>query len=177
MIAAAALTFGSSLSTFVSHPALYGWNWSYALADNQGPAAIPRQQVDSALRAAPGVAAWATVSFFTANLDGQAVPVLFGSSGAAVAPPLLSGHDVAGSDQIVLGPATLAQLRQHVGGTVTFTLAGPGQTIRARLAIVGTATMPTVGLSDVLHTSMGTGALASSQLLGAAAASCAGAPG
>ena len=177
MIAAATLTFGSSLSTFVSHPALYGWNWSYALADNQGPAAIPRQQVDSALRAAPGVAAWATVSFFTANLDGQAVPVLFGSSGAAVAPPLLSGHDVAGSDQIVLGPATLAQLRQHVGGTVTFTLAGPGRTIRARLAIVGTATMPTVGLSDVLHTSMGTGALASSQLLGAAAASCAGAPG
>ena len=37
--------------------------------------------------------------------------------------------------------------------------------------------MPTVGLSDVLHTSMGTGALASAQLLGPVAASCAGPPG
>jgi hypothetical protein len=177
IVVAATLTFGSSLSTFVSHPALYGWNWSYALAGTQGPAAIPRQQVDDGLHAAPVVAAWTTISFYTANLDSQAVPVLFGTSAAVVAPPLLSGHGVSGGDQIVLGPASLAALRQHVGGTVTFTLSGPGRTIRTRLTIVGTATMPTVGLSDVLHTSMGTGALASSQLLEPTATSCAGAPG
>jgi len=28
----ATATFGSSLATLVSHPALYGWNWTYALA-------------------------------------------------------------------------------------------------------------------------------------------------
>ena len=56
------LTFGASLSALVSRPALYGWNWSYALASNQGPEAVPGQQVDGELRAAPGVAAWATVS-------------------------------------------------------------------------------------------------------------------
>ncbi len=32
----ATLTFGSSLSTLVSHPPLYGWNWSYALSTVQG---------------------------------------------------------------------------------------------------------------------------------------------
>ena len=36
--------------------------------------------------------------------------------------------------------------------------------------------MPTVGLADVLHTSMGTGALASAQLLGPLASSCGGPP-
>jgi putative ABC transport system permease protein len=41
------LTFGASLSALVSHPALYGWNWSYALASNQGPEAVPGQQVDA----------------------------------------------------------------------------------------------------------------------------------
>jgi len=171
------LTFGASLSALVSHPALYGWNWSYALASNQGPEAVPGQQVDSALRAAPGVAAWAKVSMVTADLNGQAVPMLLGDPGAAVAPPILSGHPVTGENQVVLGPATLAALHQQVGGTVSFTLAGPGLRLQAPLTIVGTATMPTVGLSDVLHTSMGTGALASAQLLGPAAASCGGPPG
>jgi hypothetical protein len=171
------LTFGASLSALVSRPALYGWNWSYALASNQGPEAVPGQQVDGELRAAPGVAAWATVSYATADLDGQAVPVLLGSPDAAVAPPVLSGHQADGSGQIVLGPATLAQIHQHLGGTAMFSLTGPGVSVRARLTIVGTATMPTVGLSEVLHTSMGTGALVSSQLLGNAALSCNGPPG
>ena len=171
------LTFGASLSALVSRPALYGWNWSYALASNQGPEAVPGRQVDGELRAVPGVAAWATVSYATADLDGQAVPVLFGDPNATVAPPILSGGPVTGRNQVVLGPATLAALHQHVGGTVSFTLAGPGLRIQDPLTIVGTATMPTVGQSDVLHTSMGTGALASAQLLGPAAAGCAGPPG
>jgi hypothetical protein len=46
----------------------------------------------------------------------------------------------------VLGPGTLAALHQRVGGTVAFTLAGPGLRIQVPLTIVGTATMPTVGL-------------------------------
>ncbi len=172
----ATLTFGSSLSTLVSHPSLYGWNWTYALSVSQGPAAIP-QQVGSRLRGDPDVAAWTRVSFVTAELDGQAVPVLFTSPRAALAPPILSGHQVTGRDQIVLGPATLAQIRQHLGGTVVFRFNGPAVSIHARLTIVGTATMPTVGLSQGLHTSMGTGALVSNQLLGPLAAGCAGPPG
>ena len=32
----ATLTFGASLNTLVSHPALYGWNFDYALYSVQG---------------------------------------------------------------------------------------------------------------------------------------------
>ena len=102
------------------------------------------------------VAAWTRISFATAELDGQAVPVLFATPHAALTPPILSGHQVSGRDQIVLAPATLAQIHQHLGGTVMFRLNGPAVSIHTRLTIVGTATMPTVGLAQGLHTSMGT---------------------
>jgi hypothetical protein len=177
IVVMATLTFGGSLSALVSRPPLYGWNWSYALASAYGPSAVPQRQVDDVLRATPGVAGWATVSIVTATVDGQAVPLLLGDPGASVAPPVLSGQAMAARDQIVLGPGTLAALHQHVGGTVLLTLAGPGLRIQDRLRIVGTATMPTVGMSDVLHTSMGTGALVSAQVLGPLAASCEGPPG
>jgi len=171
---AATLTFGSSLATLVSHPPLYGWNWSYALSATQGIAAIPQQQVGRSLRGDPDVAAWASVSFVTADLDGLAVPVLFGRPGAALAPPVLSGRTVTGPGQIVLGPATLAQLHKRPGDPVTLSY---GKVIRARLTIVGTSTLPAVGLPQGLHTSMGTGALAPAQLLPAEAAGCTGPPG
>ena len=32
IVAVATVTFGASLDTLVSHPALYGWNWTYALS-------------------------------------------------------------------------------------------------------------------------------------------------
>jgi hypothetical protein len=181
VLVAATLTFGSSLATLVSHPPLYGWNWSYALSATQGIGAIPQQQVGRSLRGDPDVAAWTSVSFVTADLDGQAVPVLFGRPGAAVAPPLLSGHQVTGPGQIVVGPATLAQLRKRLGDAVDISFAniinGRPVPTRARLTIVGTATLPAVGLAQGLHTSMGTGAVAPGQLLGPAATSCSGPPG
>jgi hypothetical protein len=173
LMVVATLTFGSSLATLVSHPALYGWNWSYGISADGGYATLPQPQLTSRMRSDPDVAAWTLVWFVSANLDGQAVPLLLGRPRAQVAPPILSGHPVDGHDQIVLGPATLAQLHQRLGGTVT---ASVGRFVRARLVIVGTATMPTVGLSQGLHTSLGTGALASAQLLGPNAASCNGPP-
>ena len=173
LMVVATLTFGSSLATLVSHPALYGWNWSYGISADGGYATVPQSQLASRMRSDPEVAAWTLIWFASANVDGQAVPLLFGRPRATVAPPILSGHPVDGRDQIVLGQATLAQLHQRLGGTVT---ASVGSFVHARLVIVGTATMPTVGLSQGLHSSLGTGALASAQILGSMAAGCDGPP-
>ena len=41
-----------------------------------------------------------------------------------MAPPLLSGHGVQAADQVVLASLTLAQLHEHVGGTVVVELGG-----------------------------------------------------
>jgi hypothetical protein len=54
---------------------------------------------------------------------------------------VLPGHGLDASHDIVLGPATLAQLHQRVGGTVVVS----GGSLRVRLRIAGTATRPAIG--------------------------------
>ena len=157
----ATLTFGSGLQTLVSHPALYGWNWSYALASANGGSVPP--QVGPLLDRDRDVVAWSGFSFANAQIDGQTVPIVLESPHASVTPPILSGHSIKANNQIVLGAVTLAQLHTHVGDTVTVTYGtpkdAPAYVPPTRLLVVGTATMPAMGNSGSLHTSMGTGAL------------------
>jgi hypothetical protein len=159
LIVVASLTFGSGLSTLVSHPALYGWNWTYALTSN---ADVPPQAV-SLLARDRAVAALSGVKFANAQIDGQTVPIILAGIHARVAPPMLSGHPLEADNQIVLGAATLAQLHKRVGDTVTGGYGTPADAPvyipPTRLVIVGTATLPAIGSAQTLHTSMGTGAI------------------
>jgi ABC-type antimicrobial peptide transport system permease subunit len=156
------ITFGSSMNTLVSHPALYGWNWSDEINGGGGLGDIPAQNVARQLDADPLVGGWTGVYFSTLQLDGLNVPVMGGSPNAAVGPPLLSGHAFDKVNQVVLGASTLAQLHKHVGDTVTVTGTGSGRTT---LLIVGTATLPSIGVAGSAHLEMGTGALLSYTLI------------
>ncbi len=166
----ATLTFASSLATLVSHPALYGWNWSYALdaSNDVPPQALKLLAHDS------DVSAWTGVNYNTADIDGESVPFIFSNPGAEVTPPILSGHGLTANDQIILGSATLAELHKHVGDTVFVSYGSsedaPFYIPSTREAIVGTATFPAVGYSSFVadHTSMGIGALVSEGILPAA---------
>jgi hypothetical protein len=160
LIVVATLTFGSGLSTLVSHPALYGWNWNYAITSPN--ADVPPQAL-SLLASDRAVAAWSGVTFANAQIDGQTVPVMVAGTHARVTPPLLSGHPLEADNQIVLGAAALAQLHKRVGDTVIASYGTPHDAPvyipPTRLLIVGTATLPAVGAPHTLHTSMGTGAV------------------
>jgi len=157
MVLAASITFGSSLSFLVSRSPLYGWNWDYALLAGFSAAEnLPAAATASLLDHDPVVAHWAGVYFEHVKLDGQGVPVLATSPSAPVGPPLLSGHGLQTTSQVVLGPATLAQLHKHAGDTV---VASTGQGPPFRLRIVGTATLPTIGSSGDPVLQMGTGAI------------------
>ena len=57
---------------------------------------------------------------------------------------------------MVLGAATLAALHKRVGETVEVGRAG---STRTRLTIVGTATLPSIGVAGSAHLEMGSGAL------------------
>ncbi len=157
-IVAATLTFGSGLTTLVSHPPLYGWNWNYSLEG--GP--VPPQAL-SLLGHDRLVAAWSGVSFANAQIDGQIVPIIITGIHAQVTAPILSGHPPTADNQIVLGAATLAQLHKRFGDTVNVSYGAPDDApvyIPPKpLVIVGTATLPAIGTLQTLHTSMGTGAL------------------
>ncbi len=166
VVLVATLTFGSSLRTLVARPSLYGWNWDYAL---QSPLDVPPQSA-AALASDPAVAASAPYVDLNVEIDGQSVPVLVGPTDASVAPPLLSGHAVAGRDQVVLGAATLRALHKRVGDTVVVSFGTPDQAPLyvppTRVVVVGTATLPAVEGSGSLaeHTAMGTGAVLSSDI-------------
>ena len=170
VVVVATLTFGSSLRTLVARPALYGWNWDYALQSSQD---VPPQS-QAALSADRRVAAWAPYVDLDIDIDGTSVPVLVGPTSPTVSPPILSGHGVAAADQVVLGAATLRTLHKRVGDTVVASFGTPSQAPLyippTRLTIVGTATLPAVSGSGSFgdHTTMGSGGLVSTGLASAA---------
>ena len=155
------LTFASGLNTLVSHPSLYGWNWTYMLNPSDD---VPPQTLTS-LDHDPDVAAWAGVNLANAQINGQSFPILLSRPNAELSPPVLSGHGLKAKDQIVLGAATMAVLHKHIGDTVLISYGTPEDAPvyvpPTRLKIVGTATLPTVGYTSLIadHTSMGTGAI------------------
>jgi hypothetical protein len=155
------LTFASGLNTLVTHPALYGWNWNYMLnpSSDMPPSMLPVLSRD------PDIAQWSGANYEILTVDGQTVPMIIMATYPKVGPPILSGHGIHNTHQIVLGNQTLALLHKKVGQTV---LVGYGTPKSAPLyipptplKIVGTATFPAVGYVTAVaaHTSMGTGAL------------------
>jgi hypothetical protein len=170
LVVTASITFGASLHSLVARPALYGWNWDYALLSAfSGQEDLPGPQTTSLFDHAPTVAAWSGISFTRLALDGQTVPALATTVGATVAPPLLSGHGLEGASEVVLGPATLTALHKHIGDTV---VARAGKSASPTvLRIVGTATMPALwnggGAAGPLQ--MGRGAVVSKTLFSAQA--------
>jgi hypothetical protein len=157
----ATLTFASGLRTLVSRPALYGWNWDYALVTQND---IP-PQARAALSRDPLVQAWSGYLDVGVDMDGQVIPTFGAEDTTEVGPPVLSGHEVTGADQVVMGPATLEALHKRVGDYVTVGFGSPS-TAPLYLPprpwkIVGTATFPALAGSNTFaeHPSMGVGAL------------------
>lgn len=157
----ATLTFASGLQTLVSHPALYGWNWNYAINPTNS---VPPTTL-KLLGQDPEVAAYTGYDYNNAEINGLTLPILLTSTHDKVFPPVLSGHEINANNQIVLGAATVAELHKRVGDTVTFSYASaddaPIYIPPTKLVIVGIATLPAVGYTTFVaqHTSMGTGAI------------------
>jgi hypothetical protein len=155
-VVAATLTFGASLGNLIARPALYGWDFSYALYSTDGWGPFP-PQVTSLLRRDKLIAATTGVYFLTVQIDGQTVPAILSPAHPAIGPQILSGGGLNGPGQLVLGPATLAALHKNIGDEVTVRL---GPVIRdARLKISGTAALPALGDTLGIHPSLATGAI------------------
>jgi hypothetical protein len=162
VIVTSTITFGASLQNLVARPTLYGWNFTYELNGGDGLGDIPAVPVATMLNRDPYVKAWSGVYFSTLLIDGQIVPTMGTSPRAEVEPPLLSGHAFEKLDQVVLGAATLAQLHKKLGDTVEVGAAGAATT---PLKIVGTATLPSIGIGGTNHLEMGSGAVLSYKLI------------
>ena len=172
----AAVVFGASLTGLISHPARYGWNWdvlvqaegSYGSFLDQNLAIDPvvdlRQDAIAGLLAGqPAVGGWSEFGFGQIPLDQRLTLPVLGLERhlGAVEPPTTSGHPLSGNGQIELGAVTLRQLGKKVGDTIT---AGDARFAR-RLTIVGTVTLPSLGVGLADHVSLGQGAMLSEDTL------------
>ena len=159
----ATLTFASGLRTLVAQPALYGWNWNYAIYSFN----VVPPQARAALSRDPLVQGWSGYNDINIEVDGREVPALGAATTTLVGPPVLSGREVTGANEVVVGESTLASLGKRVGDLVQVGFGSPNTAPlylppRA-MRIVGTATFPAVAGSSTFaeHTGMGTGALIS----------------
>jgi putative ABC transport system permease protein len=151
-----AVVFGTSLSGLVSHPVRYGWNWNVLLQAQGGYGNYSGYDLGKLMGAQPGVEGWSTFAFTQLPIDGQSVPVLgLATRKGSVEPPTFVGSPLDGPDQIELGENSLRQLDKQIGDTV---LVGSGPTKR-RMTIVGTVTLPSIGLMLTDHVSLGRGAM------------------
>jgi hypothetical protein len=159
LIVVTTLTFGSSLNTLISHPPLFGWNWNYALG---GPNEVP-PQAENLLKTDPYVLSWSGYNLADAQINGITVPIMLTANHDAVSPPLLQGHEVDANNQIVLGAETLRQLHKRVGQFISIRYGtskdAPVWVPPTTMLIVGSSTLPAVGGSQQLRTSMGVGAI------------------
>jgi ABC-type lipoprotein release transport system permease subunit len=161
MIVTSTITFGASLHTLVARPALYGWNWTYEMNGGGGLGDIPAAGAAKLLDHDQYVSQWSGVYFGLLKIDGQNVTVMGASPHAEVSPPILSGHGFDAVNQIVLGTATLNELHRKVGDSVEVT----SSNATTKLRIVGTSTLPTIGVGGTNHLEMGTGAILSYRLI------------
>jgi hypothetical protein len=161
VIVTSTITFGASLHTLVSRPSLYGWNWTYEMNGGGGLGDIPAKPAAKLLNESPIVSAWSGVYFGILKIDNLNVTVMGANPHASVGPPILSGHGFDGVNEIVLGTATLNLLHKKIGDTVGVS-SGEAAT---KLRIVGTATLPTIGVGGTNHLEMGSGAVLSYKLI------------
>jgi hypothetical protein len=157
-----AVLFGASLSGVVSNPVRYGWNWDTLIQAQGGYGNFIGTNMTKLVDEQRGVTGWSTFGFAQLPIDGQSVSVLgVTTHRGTVEPPTVTGHALAGAGQIEFGESTLHQLGLHVGDTVRVG-SGPHA---ARLRVVGTVTLPSLGVELTDHVSLGRGAMMSEATL------------
>jgi hypothetical protein len=164
----AALVFSASLGGLVSHPQQYGWNWTLLIQSQGGWGAWPTAAMTSLVNRQPGVTGWSEFGFSQLPMSrakagmpvrqeaaGPLVPVLglLQHPGTAVEPPTTSGHPLAGEYQVELGAVTMRQLGLHIGDQVEI---WPDNHL---FTVVGTVTLPSMGIVLTDHVSLGSGAM------------------
>lgn len=156
MALVAALVFGASLTGLVGQPVKYGWNWNLLIQSQGGWGSWPPGSLDQTIAAQPGVAGWAELGFAQLSIRDTEVPTMGlvqHNAAHPVEPPTTSGHPLSGPNQIELGAVTMRQLGLHLGDKL---LLGHD---RRPLTVVGTVTLPSLGVVLTDHVSLGRGAM------------------
>lgn len=152
----ATAVFTSSLTSFVSSPARFGWPYDAAVVVGFGyggadPAAI------AATLDHPDVEAWGLAALAAdATIDGEPVPIVAGRAGFDSLPlPVIEGSRPTADDEIALGALTARLLGLDVGDKALVTTPYGEREATVR----GLVVLPSLGPVDASRATLGTGAL------------------
>ena len=152
----AALVFGASLTGLYNNPAKQGWTWDLLVQSQGGWGSWPPGALDKTFAAAPGVTGWAEAGFAQLTIRGAEIPamgLLQHVPAHPVEPPTTSGHPLTGLNQVEFGTVTMRQLGLHIGQRI---LLGDD---KQPVTIVGTVTLPSIGVVLTDHPSLGRGVM------------------
>jgi hypothetical protein len=152
----AAVVFGTSLNGLTTNPVRQGWTWQLLLQSQGGWGSWYPFNMSPLMAGQPGLLGWSELGFGQLTIAGAEVPVMGVQTEPGVRkvePPTTAGHPLTGTNQIELGAVTMRQLGLRIGDRVR---AGKNTT---PLTVVGTVTMPSVGVILTDHPSLGRGAM------------------
>jgi hypothetical protein len=163
----AALVFGASLRALTTQPTRYGYDWTLLVQSSGGWGSWPTGTHDPfdadatlgrLVTAQPGLLGWSELGFGQVGIGGTEVPVMgvLPHAGQLVEPPTTSGHALTGPGQVELGTVTMRQLGLHLGDHITFRPSGHRPVV---VTVVGTVTLPSIGVVLTDHPSLGRGAM------------------
>jgi ABC-type lipoprotein release transport system permease subunit len=164
--------FGASLTSLITHPSQYGWNWGILIQAEGGYGSFIPGVMDKLVGRSPDVGAWSSFGFSQLQVGQREIPVLgLQRHRGSAEPPTTSGRPLAGSGEIELGAVTLRELGKKIGDTVPVGTPPHQRTF----TIVGTVTLPSFGVAGAEHVSLGRGGMLSDSDLLAALGTTAGA--
>ena len=133
-----ALIFATSLDHASRTPRVYGYVWDLAADGANGP---DLSAVAPAVRHTPGVASVAGLAAAQVTVGGRTTAALsFTGSGR---PPIVSGRQPRGDDEVAVGAKTLRRLHTSVGRAVVVSSGGRRRTMH----IVGRVVVPPFGVA------------------------------
>jgi hypothetical protein len=148
--------FGASLAHLISHPRDYGWNWNVLIQAEGGYGTFRAHKIDKLVSSQRAVAGWSSFGFSQLPVGGREVPVLgLQRRRGFVEPPTTKGRPLAVSGEIELGAITMRQLGKSIGDTIDVGITGH----QRPFTIVGTVTLPSIGVLGTEHVSLGRGAM------------------
>lgn len=134
----AIMTFGSSLESLVSTPALYGQDYDLSAWD--GYNAIDDDEITDALLADAGVERVSRTALSGGTVDGRETE-LMGLDDLTIGPRRTAGRDPAATDEVMLGRRLARRLHLRLGDDVAVTVGGQTE----RYEVVGTGVVPANG--------------------------------
>jgi ABC-type lipoprotein release transport system permease subunit len=135
----ATLVFAAGLTHFTSTPQMYGWAWTYQIEPSDGATTATLEHSVADLGRDPRVRGAAVAAYAQLTIAGKTIGAIAVQTGRGVRiAEMVSGHEPARADELVLGSESLRSLHRAIGDQLQVNIGG----VTKQFTVVGRAVFP-----------------------------------